>query len=107
MRQRIRPHIFKNTAKLFFDAVVRHHGMSKVIISDRDPKLTDVFWKYRMTIMGVKLSMTTTHRAQADGQTDRQKLVLEDALRCLLSYSKENWVKLLGTIEYAHATPLQ
>ncbi|UIZ23479.1 hypothetical protein KXD40_007615 [Peronospora effusa] len=48
--------------------------------------------------------MTTAHRAQADGQTERQNLVLEDALRCLVAYSGENWVKLLGTVEYAHAT---
>ncbi|CAI5712017.1 unnamed protein product [Peronospora farinosa] len=54
--------------------------------------------------MGVKLSMTTAHRAQADGQTERQNLVLKDALRCLVAYSGEKWVKLLGTVEYAHAT---
>ena len=57
-----------------------------------------------MKIMGVKLSMTTAHRAQADGQTERQNLVLEDALRCMVSYSGANWAKLLATVEYAHAT---
>lgn len=31
-------------------------------------------------------------------------MVLEDASRCLVSYSRENWAKLLGTVEYAHAT---
>ncbi|CAI5716085.1 unnamed protein product [Peronospora effusa] len=94
----------KDTAKLFFDAVVRHHGLPNVIISDRDPKFTANFRKSLMNIMGVKLSMTTAHRAQADGQTERQNLVLEDALRCLVAYSGENWVKLRGTVEYAHAT---
>nr|CCA25681.1 AlNc14C312G10506 [Albugo laibachii Nc14] len=54
--------------------------------------------------MGVKLIMTTAHRAQPDGQTERQNLVLEDALRYLVSYSGENWAKLLGTVEYAHVT---
>ena len=95
---------YKDTTELFFDAVVRHHGLPKVIISDRDPKFTAKFWKSLMTMMGVKLSMTTAHRAQADGQKEHQNLALEDALRCLVSYSGENWVKLLGTIEYAHAT---
>ena len=64
----------KDTAKLFFDAVVRHHGLPKVIISDRDPNFTANFWKSLMTMMGVKLSMTTAHRAQAGGQTERQKI---------------------------------
>nr|CCA27322.1 retrotransposon protein putative [Albugo laibachii Nc14] len=54
--------------------------------------------------MGVKLSMTTAHKAQADGQTERQNLVLEDALRCLVSHNREIWAKLLGILDYAHAT---
>ena len=31
------------TARLFFDHVVRHHGLPSVIISDRDPKFTSNF----------------------------------------------------------------
>ncbi|KAE9315814.1 hypothetical protein PR003_g18892 [Phytophthora rubi] len=60
--------------------------LPKVIISDRDSKFISDFWKSLMKLMGVKLSMTTAHRAQADGQTERQNLVLEDALRCMISY---------------------
>ncbi|KAF1331432.1 Retroelement, partial [Globisporangium splendens] len=94
----------EGTAKVFFEAVVRHHGLPKVIISDRDPKFTSDFWKSLTKLMGVKLSMTTSHRAQADGQTERQNLVLEDALRCMVSYHGDDWVSHLGTIEFAHAT---
>ena len=65
----------KDTAKVFFDARVRHHGLPKVIISDREPKFTVNFWKSLMNRMGVKLSMTTAHRTQVDGQTERQNLV--------------------------------
>ncbi|KAE8882895.1 hypothetical protein PF003_g32883 [Phytophthora fragariae] len=54
--------------------------------------------------MGVQLNMTTSYRAQADGQTERQNLVLEDALRCMVSYHGDDWAAKLGTIEYAHAT---
>ncbi|KAF1319757.1 Retroelement pol polyprotein, partial [Globisporangium splendens] len=60
----------ESTAKVFFEAVVRHHGLPKVIISDRDPKFTSDFWKSLTKLMGIKLSMTTPHRAQADGQTN-------------------------------------
>ncbi|KAG6608884.1 Retrotransposon nucleocapsid protein [Phytophthora cinnamomi] len=94
----------KDTAKVFLDAVVRHHGLPKVIISDRDSKFISDFWKSLMKLMGIKLSMATAHRAQADGQTERQNLVLEDALRCMISYHGDDWVKHLGTIEYAHST---
>ncbi|GMF36713.1 unnamed protein product [Phytophthora fragariaefolia] len=71
----------KDTADVFFDAVVRHHRLPKVIISERDSKYISDFWKPLMKLMGIKLSMTTAHRAQADGQTERQNLVHEDALR--------------------------
>ena len=72
------------TAKVFFDVVVRHHGLPEVIASDRESKFTSTFWKSLMTTIGVRLSMTTAHRAQADGQTERQNLVVEDALRCMV-----------------------
>ncbi|KAF1313758.1 hypothetical protein FI667_g17051, partial [Globisporangium splendens] len=48
--------------------------------------------------------MTTSHRAQADGQTERQNLILEDALRCMTSYHGRDWSEKLATIEHAHAT---
>ncbi|CEG35799.1 FOG: Transposon-encoded proteins with TYA, reverse transcriptase, integrase domains in various combinations [Plasmopara halstedii] len=54
--------------------------------------------------MGVRLSMTTAHEAQADRQTERQKLVVEDALRRMVSYQCTDWTDYLGTIEYAHST---
>ena len=57
-----------------------------------------------MPIMGTKLSMTTAHGAQADGQTERHKFILEDALRCMVSYHGDDWVTHIGTIIFAHAT---
>lgn len=57
-----------------------------------------------MKVLGVKLRMTTSYRAQADGQVERQNRVLEDALRGMVSLQGTNWVEVLGTVEYAHAT---
>ena len=91
-------------AKVFFDSVVRHHGLPKVIVSDRDPKFTSQFWRELCRMMGVRQSMTVAHRAQADGQAERQHRTLEDALRCMVSYHGSDWSEYLGTIEYAHAT---
>nr|CCA20400.1 polyprotein putative [Albugo laibachii Nc14] len=94
------------TAKVFSNAVIRHHGLPKVVFNDRDPKFTSYFWKSLANLMGIKLSMTTFHRAQADGQTERKNFVLEDALRCMVSYHGDDWIQHIGTIEYAHATLL-
>ncbi|POM62321.1 Retroelement [Phytophthora palmivora] len=94
----------KDTANVFYDAVVRHHGLPKTIISERDSKFLSEFLKSMMKLVGVKPSMTTAHRAQADNQTEHQNLVLEDALRCMVSYHGDDWVTHLGTIEYANST---
>ncbi|OWZ18963.1 LOW QUALITY PROTEIN: Retroelement [Phytophthora megakarya] len=90
--------------RVFFDSVVRHHGLPQEIVSDRDPRFTAAFWQELMKIMGVKLRMTTAHRAQADGQVERQNRVLEYSLRCMTSIHGSEWADLLGTIEFAHAT---
>ncbi|KAF1334823.1 Retroelement pol polyprotein, partial [Globisporangium splendens] len=53
----------EGTAKVFFEAVLRHHGQPKVAISNRDPKFTSGFWKSLEKLIDIKLSMTTSHRA--------------------------------------------
>lgn len=57
-----------------------------------------------MQVIGVKLSMTTAHRAQRDGQIDCHNLVLEGASSCLFSYNGIDWVHHWSHIEKAHAT---
>ena len=91
------------TACHFFDCVVRHHGLPSIIISDRDSRFVSKFWSSLAKLMGIRLHMTTSYRAQADGQTERQNLILEDALRCMISYHGRDWSDYLGTIEYAHS----
>ncbi|KAG2887218.1 hypothetical protein PC119_g19808 [Phytophthora cactorum] len=76
----------EDTAKLFFNNVIRYYGIPSTIISDRDPKFTSKFWTALVNLMKVKTAMTTAHRAQADGQTERQNRTLEDSLRCCISY---------------------
>lgn len=34
----------KNLAKVFIDNILRHHGVPKTVISDRDSKFVSKFW---------------------------------------------------------------
>jgi len=73
-------------AKHFFGTVVRHHGLPETIISDRDPKFTSKFWRALMKLLGVLLSMTTSHRAPTFS-----------ARRCVALYGFISWSRLVKT----------
>lgn len=94
----------KDADKFFFDEVARHHGLPEFIIRDRDSVFASNFWKSLMRIMIVKFSMTTDHLAQSDEQIERQHLVLENVLGCMIFYRGSDWVHYLGTLKYAYAT---
>ncbi|POM81467.1 LOW QUALITY PROTEIN: Retrovirus Polyprotein [Phytophthora palmivora] len=76
----------EDTAKLFFNHVIRYYGIPSTIISDRDPKFTSKLWKALVSLTKIKIAITTTHRSQADGQAQRHNRTLDDSLRCSLSY---------------------
>jgi len=55
---------------IYFDEVVRLHGLPKTIVSDRDVKFTSYFWKTLWHKMGNKLHFSTVFHSQTDGQTE-------------------------------------
>ena len=61
-------------AKIFFDTVVRLHGLPDDVVSDRDPKFTGHFWRALFKHVGVKLSTSTAYHPQSDGQTERDRI---------------------------------
>jgi len=88
-------------AKIFFDTVFRLHGMPEVIVSDRDPKFTSLFWKALFRCMGTKLSMSTSFHPESDGQTERTNQTLEQMLRNWVNYKQDNWDDHLAAAEFA------
>ena len=46
-------------ARISMDAVVRLHGMPKVMVSNRDTKLTSNFWREVCKVMGTTLAMSS------------------------------------------------
>ena len=49
----------QEVGRLYFDKVVKHHGMQISIILDRDPKFTSCFWRALWKKLGTELKMST------------------------------------------------
>jgi hypothetical protein len=88
-------------ARLFFDNVVRLHGIPRYIVSDRDPRFTAKLWNQLWTMLGTKLKMSTAFHPQTDGQTERANRVLEDMLRHYVSANQDDWDEHLTACEIA------
>ena len=56
--------------RLYICEIVRLHGVSVSIVSDKDPKFTAHFWKSFQKAIGIQLTMTTTFHPQTDGQSE-------------------------------------
>ena len=89
-------------AKIFFDTVVRLHGLPDDIVLDRDPKFTGHFWRALFKHVGVKLSVSTAYHPQSDGQTERDNRTLESIIRNFVSTNFDNWDTLLPAAEFSY-----
>ena len=67
-------------AELYVKEIVRLHGVSLSIVSDRDPRFTSRFWKELQSALGTRLQFSTTFHLQTNGQSERLIQVLEDML---------------------------
>ena len=64
-------------AELFLLKIVKYHGISVSIISDRDPRFTSKFWKAFQEALGAELLYSTSYHPQTDGQSERTIQTLE------------------------------
>ena len=91
----------KDVAELFFSNIVRHHGLPKAIVSDRDRRFTSQFWQTLFKSCGTDLRMSTAYHPQSDGQTERMNRTLEEALRSYVGHDQPTWDDYLVPLEIA------
>lgn len=65
------PYNAQSVALVFFDNIVKLHGLPKTIVSDRDKAFTSNFWQALFDIMKTKLQLSSAYHPQTDGQTER------------------------------------
>jgi hypothetical protein len=58
-------------AHLYLHECFRQHGIIRVLIYDRDVRLTSLFWTSFMKRLGVKRNFSTAYHPQTYGQSER------------------------------------
>ncbi|CAJ0966523.1 unnamed protein product [Ranitomeya imitator] len=86
---------------LFFQHVVRLHGIPENIVSDRGSQFVSRFWRSFCAKMSIDLSFSSDFHPQTNGQTERTNQTLETYLRCFVSADQDDWVSFLPLAEFA------
>lgn len=68
-------------ASLYFDEIVRLHGVPKTMVSDKDSKLLSSFWR----LLDTKLLFSTSYHLETDGLTKVTNRTLGVILRTLVN----------------------
>ncbi|GJT05793.1 putative reverse transcriptase domain-containing protein [Tanacetum coccineum] len=86
----------------YLKEVMSRHGVSVLIISDRDGRFVSQFWQSLQEAFGTQLDMSTAYHPETDGQSDRTIQTLEDMLRaCVIDFGK-GWDIHLPLIELSY-----
>jgi hypothetical protein len=94
-------------ANLFFQEIIRLHGVPNTIISDCDTKFLSHFWRTLWAKLGTKLLFSTTCHPQTDGQTEVVNRTLSTMLRTILKKNIKMWEECLPHVEFAYNRSMQ
>ena len=91
-------------AKLFISQILMYHGLPTSIVSDRDPRMTSLFWRGLFKNLGTRLNLSLAYHPQMDGQSEVVNMVILDLLKCYVNEvdQRNQWEKYLPMVEYAY-----
>jgi hypothetical protein len=82
----------EGAAELFLTLVLPTFArLPRDIVSDRDPRFTADLWQSLWRNLGTELKMTTAHRPQGDGQTERANRQVLEYLRHYCNSAGSDW----------------
>ena len=89
------------TASRYRDRVFPHDGIPLSVVSDRDPVFANIFWTHLSRLLGVRLKMSSGHRPQTDGLSERMVGVVTTMLSIFINYRQNDWANYLGMFQFA------
>ncbi|MCO5558553.1 hypothetical protein L7F22_012138 [Adiantum nelumboides] len=99
VKKKIKP---DQMARLFMSNIFKYRGMPQLIVSDRDPRMTSLFWRGLFGNMGTTLKFSLSFHPQTDGQSEEENSTILDLLKCYVSECKAKWKQYLPLVEYAY-----
>jgi hypothetical protein len=91
-----------NIVEIFMKEIFRLHGISKMVISDRDIKFTSSFWKELFAGINTNFNFSMSYHPKMDGQTERTNQIIEDMLRMYVRTKLNKWEDYLHLVEFAY-----
>src|SRR5258705_9678583 len=73
-------------ARLFLEHIWHHHRLPEEVISDHGPTFISNFSCDLTTLLGVKLTLSTSYHPQTDGQTEHVNQEIEAYLQIFISH---------------------
>ncbi|MBW0465836.1 hypothetical protein O181_005551 [Austropuccinia psidii MF-1] len=78
-----------HTSILFWNNIIANFGVTRIILSDRDPKFTPAFWTILYDMVGTKIEFETAYYQNSYGLAERRIQILEYIIRRLFAYGME------------------
>src|SRR5260221_222336 len=88
--------------QLFLEHVWCHHGLPEEVISDHGPAFISNFSHDLTTLLGVKLTPSTSYHPQTNGQTECVNQEIEAYLQVFISHRQDDWANWLPLVEFAY-----
>src|SRR5260370_28164044 len=89
-------------ARLFLEHIWCHHGLPEEVISDQGPAFISNFSHNLATLLGVKLTLSTSYHPQTDSQTEHVNQEIEVYLQVFISHQQDDWADWLPLAEFAY-----
>ncbi len=89
-----------DTARVFYRAIWKHHGLSDSIVSDRETQFVSHFWDELCTRLKIQARLSTAFHSETNNQIENVNGVLEQYLRAFVFFMQDDWTAWLPSAEF-------